>query len=135
MMLVRCYLARSSIDGLGVFSHEDIRRGQNVWRRENLLDVRLARTDMALLDPEMRDFVERHAYPDFSDPSYVILECDEGRFMNHAAEPNLDFSDRELGYARRDIPAGTELTCHYSAFTPDRPGLRPSGHRAQGLAG
>lgn len=131
MMLVRCYLAPSAIDGLGVFSHQDIKRGQNVWRRENLLDVRLARADMALLDPQMRDFVERHAYPDFSDPSYLILECDEGRFMNHVEDPNLDFSDGALGYARRDIPAGTELTCHYSSFTPVQADVHPPRPRAR----
>lgn len=134
MMLVRCYLAPSAIEGLGVFCHEDIKAGQNVWRHENLLDIRIALADVDKLEPHAREFVERYAYPDFADPAYLILESDEGRFMNHADEPNLDFSDGKHGLARWDIPAGTELTCHYSTFTIGQIVMQPPRHRVHSMA-
>lgn len=120
MMLVRCYLAPSPNGGVGVFTRDDIGRGQNVWCPENLLDARIAVEDLDRLDPETRDFIERYAYPDYDDPSFLILESDEGRFMNHADVPNVDFSDGEHGYARWDIPAGTELTCRIGTFSNDQ---------------
>ena len=129
MMLVRCYLAPSSIEGLGVFCHDNIKAGQNVWAHEDTLDQRIPADKVATLPAHVREFVDRYAYPDWNNPGYVILETDEGRFMNHADEPNLDFSDGVHGFAVRDIPAGTELTCHYSTFTEGPIVMQPPRHR------
>jgi SET domain-containing protein len=134
MMLVRCYLAPSEIDGLGVFCRDDIKAGQNVWRYENLLDIRIALADLGMLKPHAREFVERYAYPDFTDPAYLILESDEGRFMHHAEVPNIDFSDGAHGLARWDIPAGTELTCDKSTFATGRIRTHRPHLRQQALA-
>jgi SET domain-containing protein len=129
MMLVRCYLAPSTIEGLGVFCHDDIKAGQNVWRNEPILDVRLPAEQIARLEPHAREFVERYAYPDFANPDLMVLESDEGRFMNHSDDPNLDFSDGIQGLARWDIPAGTELTCHYATFTLGEIVMQPPRHK------
>lgn len=131
MMLVRCYLAPSAIEGLGVFCHEDIKAGQNVWRNEPLMDIRVPAAAIAGLETHAQEFFDRYAYPDAADPSLVVLESDEGRFMNHADEPNLDFSDGVRGVARWDIPAGTELTCHYSSFTLGEIVMQPPRHKVQ----
>ena len=134
MMLVRCYLAPSAIEGLGVFCRDDIRAGQNVWRYEPLVDVSIPEASIAALEPHMREFLDRYAYPDWNRPGHVILEGDEGRFMNHADEPNLDFSSTTQGLARWDIPAGTELTCHYGTFSAGAIVMQPSRHRVGAAA-
>lgn len=128
MMTVRCYLAPSAIEGLGVFCHEPIAKGQNVWRHDPLLDFSIPEAYLAQVEPHVREFVERYSYPDFNNPGFLILESDEGRFMNHADDPNLDFSDGVHGIARWDIPAGTELTCHYSTFTAGEIVMQPPRH-------
>lgn len=129
MMTVRCYLAPSSIEGLGVFCHDDIKKGQNVWRHEPVLDIAIPVAKLDELEPHVREFLERYSYPDWTRPGYIILESDEGRFMNHADEPNLDFSDQIHGIAVCDIPAGTELTCHYSTFTEGAIVMQPARHK------
>jgi hypothetical protein len=48
----------------------------------------------------------------------MVVEFDNGRFMNHAQSPNTDFTDANVGWAIRDIAAGEELTCNYSEFDP-----------------
>lgn len=134
MMTVRCYLAPSLIEGLGVFSSEDIKKGQNVWRHDPLFDISFPETALDTVEPHVREFIERYSYPDFKRPGYLILESDEGRFMNHADDPNLDFSDNVHGIARWDIPAGTELTCHYSTFTIGEISMQPSRHKVYAVA-
>ena len=129
MMTVRCYLAPSSIEGLGVFCHDDIKKGQNVWRYDPMLDQSMPVSKLDEVEAHMREFLERYAYPDWNRPGHIILECDEGRFMNHSDEPNLDFSDTVHGFAVCDIPAGTELTCHYATFSEGTIVLQPPRHR------
>ena len=134
MMTVRCYLAPSDIEGLGVFCYDDIKQGQVVWRAEPMLDMRIPVTFVEAAEPHVREFLDRYTYPDWNDLSQVVLESDEGRFMNHADEPNLDFTDPAVGVARRDIPAGTEFTCHYSSFTLGEITMQPPRHRVKAVA-
>lgn len=134
MMTVRCYLAPSAIEGLGLFCQEDIPRGRNVWRHDPLLDIRLPASLLTTAEPPMREFLERCSYPDRNHPAWIILEGDEGRYMHHADDPNLDFSDHVHGYARRDIAAGTELTRDYATFTRGEIDLRPQRHVLHAMA-
>ena len=39
--------------------------------------------------------------------------------MNHADDPNSDFSDEGGARATRDIAAGEEITCNYGHFYRD----------------
>jgi hypothetical protein len=47
---------------------------------------------------------------------FVVLELDNGRFMNHSLQPNTDFTRPDVGYATADIHPGEELTCNYFDF-------------------
>lgn len=130
MMLVRTYLAPSAIEGLGVFTREPIRKGDLVWRFDTRFDRVIPVEDVAAAPAHMQEFMERYAYPLPSDPErFVVLDVDEGRFMNHADEPNCEFPpDGETGWAARDIAAGEELTCHYACFTLGAIRFQPSRH-------
>jgi SET domain-containing protein len=128
MMTVPCYLAPSSIEGLGVFCHHDIAKGQVIWEHNALMDVRLPKSEVAKLPAHVREFIDRYAYTDVLDASLVVLESDEGRFMNHSPTPNTVFDGVNEGYARVDIPAGTEITCDYAEFETDL-SMQPSRHR------
>lgn len=134
MMTVRCYLAPSKIEGLGVFCRDDIRKGQNVWRYDPMLDLSFPNSKLDEVEPHVREFLERYAYPDWNRPNHMILEGDEGRFMNHSDEPNLDFNDTVHGFARWDIPAGTELTCHYATFSAGAIEMQPPRHMVSAVA-
>ena len=68
--------------------------------------------------PMMRDFLTKYAYPAHDQPDMLVIEIDNGRFMNHSLAPNTDFTKVIEGYALRDIAAGEELICNYSEFDP-----------------
>lgn len=117
MMLVPCYLAPSEIEGLGVFSSVPIKRGDIVWRFDDRFDRLIAKSEIADAAPHLQIFFERYCYDMPGWPDHLALDADEGRFMNHADLPNLDFSGPDKGIAKRNIPAGVELTCDYREFT------------------
>lgn len=117
MMLVPCYLAPSAIEGLGVFATVDIKKGDVVWRFDDRFDRLIPRTDILTCPDHLREFFERYTYEMPGFPDHMALDADEGRFMNHADHPNLDFTSSDRGIALVDIPVGVELTCDYRSFT------------------
>ena len=117
-MTVRTFLAPSPIHGIGIFTAEPIAKGAVIWRFAGGLDAVL---DAALLlgAPEpIRSYLRRYSYPHHEAADRIVLDVDNGRFMNHSATPNTDFRQVGVGFALHDIAEGEELTCDYSEFSP-----------------
>lgn len=118
MMIVPSYVGPSQIEGVGIFAAAPIAAGAAIWELSDDLDLLLTREQLAQLPALQRDFIDRYGYPHMSQPQLTVLEFDNGRFMNHSATPNTDFTRPDVGYATRDIDAGEELTCDYREFDP-----------------
>ena len=118
MMLVRTFVAQSDIQGLGVFSAEFVPAGRQLWVLNPKFDVFVYPNEISMLPAHMRDYVARYSYPHLEIPGFVIVDCDNGRFMNHSLTPNTDFRIFDKGYALVDIAQGEELTCNYHEFDP-----------------
>lgn len=120
MMLAATYVAPSAIEGLGVFAAEPIAKGAIIWRFDTNFE-RLLKADFAAeLPAHIGEYIDRYSYPMKDDPNTLVLEIDNGRFMNHNEDtPNTDFKSWDYGYATRDIALGEELTCDYRDFYPD----------------
>ena len=118
MMLVPTYVAPSPIEGVGVFAAEAIAAGTLIWELDPALDRLIRKDEITSLPPLFQSFVERYGYPYPHDPQVLIVELDNGRFMNHADRPNTIFSDPDAGYTLRAIGQGEELTCNYAEFDP-----------------
>lgn len=119
MMLIRSYVAQSAIDGVGLFAAEPVAKGALVWRLDPAFDRVIPRTFLDEAPDCLKDYLYRYAYPHRDDPALLVLEVDNSRFMNHAADANTDFSEWGEGRALRDIAAGEELTCDYAGFYED----------------
>ena len=129
MMTIKCYLAPSKIEGLGVFTSEAIAKGVVAWRFNPCLDQVISLKTIETQPDHIRDFLERYTYPHHLECDSVILDADEGRFMNHSDHPNLDFSNPEFGRAVRAIAAEEELTCDYRIWTVGPLIHQPSRHK------
>jgi uncharacterized protein len=129
MMLVRCHLGKSEIEGLGVFTSERIAAGSAVWRFDPTFDILVSNADLAAAPPPTRALFDRYAYSIATHPDHLALDGDDGRFMNHSATPNLDFSVPGLATAVRDIEAGEELTCDYDCLAESPYQMQPTLHR------
>jgi hypothetical protein len=112
MLLVKTYLNKSRIHGLGVFAGETIRKGTKMWRFVFGFDRYFTRKQLAKLPKQARDYIRLHGYQWKNE---ILLSMDYDTFMNHSINPNTYYQD---GYviARCNIRKGAEITNDYRAF-------------------
>lgn len=101
---------------MGVIAEAPASKGQIIWKAVRELDQLFPVSFVDTLPGPARATILHFAYRSVTLPDYYILEFDNGRFMNHSENANLDFSQDDIGIATRDIAAGEELTCDYRQF-------------------
>ena len=112
MLLVKTYLDKSAIHGIGVFAAETIRKDTKIWRFAIGFDRFYSRRQLAKLPKAAKEFIKFHGYKWGSE---VLLSMDNDSYMNHSDAANTYFKG---GYviARCNIRKGTEITNDYRAF-------------------
>ena len=127
MLTVSTYVAPSAIEGLGVFAGEFIeRRTSDVEPQSEIRHLHLPRARSRGYRPICRTSSLATAYPHLEMPGVVVVDSDNGRFMNHSLTPNTDFRIFDKGYALVDIAQGDEITCNYHEFDPTFAGFFPN---------
>ena len=125
MLTVSTYVAPSAIEGLGVFAGEFIERGRLMWSLNPKFDIFVYHEEIEVLPPHVQHFISRYSYPHLEMPGVVVVDSDNGRFMNHNLAPNTDFRVFDRGFALVDIAQGDEITCNYHEFDPTFAGYFP----------
>jgi len=125
MLLVKTFIDRSSINGIGLFADEDIPKGKVIWDYTIGLDktwsVHVVKN---MPDSKMKEFLLKYAYLDngIGIPQYVLC-VDDARFMNHSDNPNTSNGEKgvlmDTTIANCDIKKGEELTCNYYEIDDD----------------
>lgn len=116
MLLVKTKLDKSNIEGIGLFTDEEIIKGTKLWQFEPSLDLLLLKEEVELLSDASREQFYRYAYLDKERQKYLLCG-DDARFWNHSINPNCDETiDNDSTFASRDIKRGEELTINYSEF-------------------
>ena len=112
MLLVKTYLAKSTIHGLGVFAGEHIPKGAKVWRFVEGFDRCYTAKAFARLPKAAREYIRHHGYRVDGE---VLLTVDHDHYINHSDDPNTYWHN---GYirARRAIRKGQEITNDYHDF-------------------
>jgi len=116
MMLVATSVRASAIEGVGVFAVDFIPAGTPIWALDERFDKVFTEEEVASFPKNVQDYFARYGYPHMEREGFVVLELDNGRFMNHSLHPNTDFTRPDVGYAIADIHAGEELICNYFEF-------------------
>lgn len=114
MLIVKTFVAASSIHGLGLFAGQFIRKGTVVWEYREGIDFRLSLEFLATL-PEVVQESIRRTY-NFWNGGYGV-SVDNSRFINHSRMPTLlCILEPDCSVAARDIDEGEELTEDYESF-------------------
>ena len=116
MMLIKNYVAPSGIQGNGLFAGEPIKKGTRIWIHVDGFEVEFRKEAIDAMAEVPRDYLIRYTYPHYAKPGIMVLDGDNGRFMNHSDAPNTDFSIGDFGVTTRDVAEGEELTCNYNEF-------------------
>lgn len=119
MLLVDVRIGPSAVEGMGVFAKTEISKGALIWKLDLRFDRLIEYDVYEAQDGAVKSYLDRYAYPYRKDPSFIVFEGDDARYMNHADDPNCDFSQPDEAFALRDIAAGEELTCDYNHFFED----------------
>ena len=62
MLLVKTYLDKSAIHGLGVFAGQFIRKGTKIWRYVEGFDRAYSPKQFARLPKPAKDFIQKYGY-------------------------------------------------------------------------
>jgi SET domain-containing protein len=99
----------SSIEGLGQFAARFFRAG------ERIREINVVR-EITPSSPLREELGERADHCDYPNGKVVLLGIPD-RHINHSCDPNayVLYKDQHSFFmARRDIPAGEEITCDYN---------------------
>ncbi|MBI2713237.1 MAG: SET domain-containing protein [Rhizobiales bacterium] len=114
MLLVKTYLDKSAIHGLGVFAGQFIRKGTKIWRYVEGFDRAYSLKAFARLPKPARDYIRFHGYRVDGE---IILTGDHDCHMNHSDDANT-YLHNGYAIARRAIAKGAEITNDYREFEP-----------------
>jgi SET domain-containing protein len=114
MLMVKTYLDRSPIHGLGVFASEFIRKETKIWRFVEGFDRCYTPKQFARLPKQAREYLKSYAYRVDGE---ILFTADNDHYINHSDDPNTYLKN---GYvlARRNIRKGEEITNDYREFDP-----------------
>lgn len=115
MNLVKTYIDRSPIQGIGLFAAEFIQKGKLTWEYgicdKTWTKIEFEQIKSTLTQIEL-DYILRYSY----DEEDSIIFCgDDSKYTNHSYDANID---RE-GRAVRDIQIGEEITNNYKELNGD----------------
>ncbi|MFA7244039.1 MAG: SET domain-containing protein [Patescibacteria group bacterium] len=114
MLFVKTYLDKSTIDGIGLFAGEDIKKGTKVVDYSPKLDVILTQEEFGNLRPGEQESFRHFGYLSKHTGKWHS-SFDNIRFCNHSKDPNVKMQGNEY-FAIEDIKEGQEIICDYEEF-------------------
>lgn len=125
MYKVRVEVKPSSIDGMGVFTCEDIAKGTIVWQFTKDHDLKMTVDEFNALARGTQESLKRVAYLSEQTNLWIMPpENDPACFTNHSESANTKsifdgkISEEIIFVASRNIKAGEEITDNYLEFDP-----------------
>jgi SET domain-containing protein len=131
MLLIKTFLDRSSLHGIGLFANEDLKAGALVWEFNCLVDLKFTLKDWH----SFKKRISLQSYKNllqlsYKEDGFIYLCIDNAQFMNHSLSccniGHQGFLKNRM-YALRTILKGEELLCNYLAYSD------PDDHSAQML--
>lgn len=113
MLLVKTYAGPSNIQGLGLFAGESIKKGRAIWKWIDEWDKMITIEEVNKMPELQKNFWLLYGF--VQSQGCVVMCGDNGRFINHSNNPNLNALD-DITIAARDIKEGEELTEDYRKF-------------------
>ena len=118
MFHIKIKLGESKIDGIGLFSDEDVLKDQRVYTPNPLLDISLSESEFERLNNDEKLTIKHYGYFDEVEKLWRYA-FDDIRFCNHSADSNLTLKDGTI-IAKKNIQKGEELTQNYNEFENSR---------------
>lgn len=115
MLLVKTYIDKSTIQGIGLFANQFILKGTIIWKFNPIVDKIVTENEInklrQILDPDI--FKEFRTPISRLEKDIYVIYGDNTKFTNHSFNNNIISGDDLFTIAKRDIQIGEELTENY----------------------
>jgi len=124
MLLFRTTLKPSKLHGLGVFTQQPIKPGQQVYAFDLRVDRKFRKAEILELPLAVQVYLYHHVWKSKTSGLYCI-HGDDSTYINHSVTPNLEilhekdaanYGWEHWAVAAKYIAAGEELTRDYTQF-------------------
>ncbi len=120
MILIKYFLDKSDVHGIGLFARENIKKGTIIYVPNDLLDIKLSKEEFKKLSVFDQKIIKHYG---FLNSGVWHLAFDDIRFLNHSFNSNVTEVGGKL-IAKYDIAVGEELLQDYREFEELREELK-----------
>ena len=112
MFLIDTYLDKSSIQGVGVFSKENIKKGEKIKEERPEFEMEFDKNKLPQMPLALAKLIDTHAYERRLNSNILVLGLDNEKYLNHSDDPSVN----DDGVALKNINIGDEITIDYRDF-------------------
>jgi SET domain-containing protein len=112
MMLIDTYLDKSKIQGVGVFSKENIKKGKKIKEVRPEFEIEFNSDNLPKMPLSLAKFIDTHSYERELGSKILVIGIDNEKYLNHSDDPSVN----DDGIALKDIKIGDEITIDYNNF-------------------
>ena len=112
MFLIDTYLDKSKIHGIGVFSQENIKKGERIKEVRPEFEIEFNVENLPKMPLSLAKFIDTHSYERCLGSKIYVMGIDNEKYINHSNDPSVD----DDGIALKNIKIGDEITIDYRDF-------------------
>jgi len=112
MFLIDTYLDKSKIHGVGVFSKENVKKGDKIKEVRPEFEIEFDVKNLPKMPLSLAKFIDTHSYERCLGSKTYVLGIDNEKYINHSDNPSVD----DDGIALKNIKIGDEITIDYRDF-------------------
>ena len=112
MMLIDTYLDKSKIHGVGVFSNQNVKKGERIKEVRPEFEIEFNSDNLPKMPLALAKFIDTHSYERELGSKILVMGIDNEKYLNHSDDPSVS----DDGIALKDIKIGDEITINYKDF-------------------
>ena len=112
MFLIDTYLDKSKIHGVGVFSNQNVKKGERIKEVRPEFEIEFNSENLPKMPLSLAKFIDTHSYERARGSNTLVIGIDNEKYLNHSEDPSVD----DDGIALKDIKIGDEITIDYKDF-------------------
>jgi SET domain-containing protein len=112
MLYIDTYLDKSKIHGVGVFSKENVNKGEQIKEERPEFEIEFNKDKLPSMPLALAKLIDTHAYERKIGSGILVLGIDNEKYLNHSNDPSVN----DEGIALKNIKIGDEITIDYKDF-------------------
>ena len=112
MMLIDTYLDKSKIHGVGVFSNQNVKKGERIKEVRPEFEIEFNSENLPKMPLSLAKFIDTHSHERGRGSNTLVIGIDNEKYLNHIEDRSV-YDD---GIALKDIKIGDEITIDYKDF-------------------